>query len=85
MSTGQREQQFREHVTCGEVYGPAMWMTDERRAREYFERIVSHHMAVGGVTRSEAERIERYNLREYASYYDNETFTRVKRLFRCDE
>lgn len=76
--------EFRAHVTVGEVYGPAMWITDQTRADEYFERIVRHHMNVSGASRKEAERIERHNLREYAGYCDVETFARVKRLFRCD-
>lgn len=80
------EREFREHVSVGEVYGPALHITDQASADEYFAKLIRHHMAAApGVPRVEAERIERHNLREYASYYDAETWARVQRLFRCKD
>lgn len=73
--------EFRAHTTVDEVYRPAMVITDPARAAEYFERIVRHHMAVAGVPREEAERVERHNLYYFAGFYDAETRARVERLF----
>ena len=69
-------------MTSGEKYDPAMKITDQAAADEYFEACVEQTMR-HGYPRAEAERIERTNLAYYAGYYDDETRERVERLFRC--
>jgi hypothetical protein len=71
-------------MTMGEIYGPAMEMTEQGEADAYFETLVEMTMRLGAKTRAEAEAIERSNLGYYAGYYDNETRARVERLFRCE-
>lgn len=70
-------------LTIGEKYGPAMEITDQAAADEYFEACVAHLMDNHGTERAEAETIERANLGYYAGYYSPETRARVERLFRC--
>ena len=69
-------------ITIGEKYGPAMAITDQAEADEYFESCVEHSMH-HGYSREEADRVERINLGYYAGYYSSETRERVERLFRC--
>ena len=71
-----------DEVTIREKYGPAMKITDQAEADEYFEACVEHCMKFDK-TREEAERIERVNLGYFAGYYDHDTRIRVERLFRC--
>jgi len=71
-------------ATIGELYNPAMKMTDQAEADVYFARLVEHHVMVDPkLTREEAESIQRQNLGYYAGYYDVETRERVERLFVC--
>jgi hypothetical protein len=70
------------HATIGESYGPAMKITDQQEASEYFEMLVQSNMR-HGTTRAEAESIERQNLGYYAGYYDSATRERVEKLFSC--
>lgn len=72
---------FPEKITIREKYGPAMAITDQSAADAYFGRCVAHSMRFGGLTRPEAERVERINLGYYAGYYDAQTQERVNRLF----
>jgi hypothetical protein len=67
-------------ITNGDKYNPAMKLTDEQEAKEYFDLCVQHCMSFGK-TLEEAESIERQNLGYWAGYYDNETRERVERLF----
>lgn len=69
-------------ITIGDKYGPAMEITDQAEAIEYFEACVRHCMG-HGKDRAEAEKIERSNLGYYSGYYDGETAQRVFRLFNC--
>lgn len=71
-----------ERITYGDKYGPAMKITDQAEADEYFDLCVRHAMRFGK-SREEAEQIERNNLGYFAGYYDNETRFRVERLFSC--
>ena len=72
----------------GETLGPAMDITDQAEADDYFEQLVQHYMTCqsaeteGGRSRVVAERIVRDNLGYYAGYYSDETQARVNRLFR---
>lgn len=70
-------------MTIGEAYGPAMKITDQAEADEYFERLVERAVSCEGMTREGAERQERSNLGYYARYYSNETRARIETLFRC--
>ena len=69
--------------TLGELYGPAMKITDPKKAREYFEYLVREIMTFPH-SRKEAERIVRQNLGYYAGYYDAATMERVNRLFQTN-
>lgn len=72
-----------ENMTLGEVYGPAMQITDPIEAKQYFEALVQRQMC-GGIAREEAERIERCNLGYYAGYYGETTQKRVLELFQAE-
>lgn len=69
--------------TFGERYNPAMAITEQAKADEYFEELVAEQMKSGRVTRSAAETVERHNLGYYAGYFTPETQERVERLFKC--
>lgn len=69
--------------TAGERYNPAMKITDQAEANEYFERLVQNAMTRQGIDREAAERQERGNLGYYAGYHSAETRERVERLFGC--
>jgi len=69
-------------ITIGEKYQPAMKITEQAEADEYFEALVQHCMSFGK-NREEAESIERQSLGYFAGYYDSETRERVERLFSC--
>lgn len=71
-----------QKITLGDKYGPAMEITEQAKADEYFELLVAHAMSHGS-TREEAEKLERANLGYFAGYYSNETRRRVEELFQC--
>lgn len=73
-----------DQITFGEKYAPAMAITDQSEADEYFEACVQHSVHAGGMTREAAEIIERANLGYYAGYYDHETRACVEKLFQCE-
>ena len=70
------------NITLRDKYGPAMAITEQAEADEYFARCVEHTMSFGH-SREKAEAINRGNLGYWAGYYDEETQVRVHRLFRC--
>lgn len=70
--------------TIGERYSPAMAITDQAKADEYFEELVEEQIRFGKVTRERAEEIERQSLGYYAGYYDTATRARVEQLFHCE-
>lgn len=69
-----------EGKTIGELYDPAMTITDQATADAYFQQLVARHV---DRTRQQAERIERHNLAYYAGYCSHEIRERVERLFFC--
>ena len=73
--------EFKDDMTTGEVYDPAMLMTSEEDAWGYFEDLVAWTMRRTGMVRAEAEAQERANLGYYAGYCSAETARRVMRLF----
>jgi hypothetical protein len=74
---------FPHRMTIGDKYGPAMEITEQVDADEYFERCVAHSM-LHGLDRAKAEECERSNLGYYAGYYSREVRARVERLYRCE-
>lgn len=76
----------------GDVLGPAMKITTEREAAEYFAALITYMMRFElrearyegrpPKTREEIVAIQKSNLGYFAGYYDNETMLRVNRLFR---
>ncbi len=72
---------FPPHATNGEVYGPAMKITEQTEADAYFEKCVRNMRRYN--PQCKAEDIVRRNFGYYAGYYDDETRLRVERLFRC--
>lgn len=79
-------------ITIGDKYHPAMQITEQAEADEYFRLCVGHTaewlIEEGKAnTMSEAipkaEEIERANLGYFAGYYDDATRARVERLFGC--
>lgn len=72
-----------EKLTFGEAYDPAIEITDQEKANEYFEALVQHSMKYQNLSREEAENLERQNLGYYAGYYSEETRERIERLFNC--
>lgn len=75
--------EFPEKMNYGECYGPAMEITDQEQADEYFEALVTRSMTFFGQSREEAESIQRQNLGYWAGYYTHKTRMRVERLFHC--
>lgn len=69
-------------MTIGEAYGPAMEMTEQEDADEYFKALVVRNILLTGNTEERAAEIERVNLSYYSGYYDYGTMARVNRLFR---
>jgi len=69
--------------TIGEIFKPAMEITDPKEAEEYFEAVIVYHMERYDQSREEATRIQRSNFGYFAGYYDHETRERVERLFCC--
>lgn len=74
--------------TFGETLGPAMDITDQVEADDYFEQLIKHYMTCqsakreGGRSRVVAEQIVRESLGYYAGYYNDKTQKRVNCLFR---
>ena len=70
--------------TYGETLGPAMAITDQAEADDYFRQLVEHHLREApGTPRAEAERVQRINLGYFAGYHGPDVRERVERLFRC--
>lgn len=74
---------MKPEITIGEKYRPAMKITNQEEADDYFEDCVQHTMDNFDKTRAEAEEVERSNLGYWAGYYSDETRERVERLFKC--
>lgn len=75
--------QLPDKMTIGEAFGPAMAITEQAAADEYFDALVERNIRVFGQTRERAEADTKSSLGYYAGYYDNATRERVERLFRC--
>ena len=72
---------FEADITIRDKYGPAMEITDQKEADQYFEDCVEHTMSFGR-TREEAISIEKQNLGYFAGYYNSETMQKVNHLFK---
>lgn len=77
----------KETLTCAEALDPAMEITEQDDADQYFRGYVAHiQKALDREPRSDnatAEDIARANLGYYAGYYGHKTRERVERLFKC--
>ena len=77
----------KDTMTYRECLGPAMEITDEADAAQYFADYVSFiQKALDKEPRNDemtAAQIAKINLGYYAGYYDAETRERVERLFSC--
>lgn len=75
-----------QNVSVEDKYGPAMEIVAQDQADAYFEQCIGNTMAwdfcVVAVSRLEAERIERGNLRYFSERYNQEVQSRVKKLFK---
>ncbi len=80
---GKKFERMKKRTTIQEKYSPAMEITTQEEADQYFEALVLHSMTFGK-TREEAEKLERENLAYFAGYHDHETRLRVEKLFRCE-
>ncbi len=68
--------------TIGEVYGPAMKITDQDEADIYFEQLVTDAIINSpGISHQAAKDQELANLKFYAGHCDDETCQRVVQLF----
>lgn len=74
---------FDANTTFGQLYDPAMEITNQADADAWFERCVAHVMAVRPCDREQAEYVVRFNIGYWTGYYDYETAVRVERLFRA--
>jgi len=72
-----------ESLTNGELYDPAMLITDQEEADEYLSALVDRYMRQRGVSKEEAEGVQRANIGYYSGYMSDETAIRAKKLFRC--
>ena len=72
--------EFKKNATIGELYGPAMDVTDPIEAATYFEALVEYGMS-HDQTREQAEQVQRSNLGYFSGYSNVETQRRVERLF----
>lgn len=70
-----------DHMTIGELYNPAMEITDLEVAKVYLEALVDRCMRVSGKSREEATAIELSNIGYFAGYFDNEIRERVYDLY----
>jgi len=74
-----------ENATIKEAYGPAMEITDQKEADEYFEMLVQDCIRHEGVSRQRAIYLQHSNLDSYSVHFDSETRKRMERLFKLDQ
>jgi hypothetical protein len=72
-----------DHATIGELYAPAMEITDAVEASEYLEALVARRTRLG-TPPADAVRLEKQNLGYFAGYYDHPIRERVELLFDCE-
>lgn len=75
-------------ISLFDKYNPAMQITTQEKADEYFYECVQHCMLTAleagqVLNMGEAAEIERQNLGYFAGYYSHETRLRVEQLFHC--
>ena len=68
-------------ITIGDLYRPAMEITDQQEADEYLAHLINRQMVCYGVAAEEGYANELRNLGYFAGYYDRETAVRVQVLF----
>lgn len=72
----------KKELTYRESLGPAMEITDQNEATNYFNDMVDWMVSQNG-DREKSISIAKQNLGYYAGYYSNEVRERVERLFKC--
>lgn len=81
---------FTAKTTLGEIYGPAMQITDPEEAQLYLDAIVRHFMTLKGPdtgkpkTRQAITKNVKSSLGYFSGYYDQATMQRVFKLFCCE-
>lgn len=77
----------KETLTYGESLGPAMSITDQDDADQYFKEYVTFlHRHIDKESNTDdmiVENVAKVNLSYYAGYFDLETRIRVEKLFSC--
>jgi len=68
-------------ATLGEIYGPALDVTNRDEAKRYFAKLVQRRMRMTGCSLEEARRIERVNIGYFAGYYSDSINHKVKMLY----
>lgn len=80
--------QSKELLTIGEALEPAMEITEQDDADQYFKKYVDYLdfwlQKDPDTTGKTAEQIARINLGYFAGYYNLETMKRVNRLFKTN-
>lgn len=74
---------FPKNSLIGELYDPAMSITDQHEADLYFDKLVDRAMREAGMDWREASLVVRNNLAYYAALCSLETLERVQKLFHC--
>jgi hypothetical protein len=75
----------KEVLLASEELGPAMDITDQEDANQYFENYVLWiWQQTPQMTLEKAKGVAKTNLAYYAAYFDNEVRTRVEKLFNCE-
>jgi hypothetical protein len=67
--------------TWADLLGPAMKITEQEDADEYFESLIQYEVDRFGKKREDAISDMKSNLGYYAGYYDRATMIRVEELF----
>jgi hypothetical protein len=72
-----------DKMTYGESLGPAMQITEQDKANEYYEALMERHMRITDDSRKRAEQVIKSNLGYYAGYYSSDVIDRVQRFYNC--
>ena len=72
------------NLTYGDIMRPAMGITEQDDADQYFKEYVAYINSVRKPdSKWDAEEVAKHNLGYYAGYYSHEIRLRVERLFKC--
>lgn len=71
-------------MSFDEWLSPAMSITDQADADQYFNDSVAYLQEITGFEKDIAEKTIRTNLGYFAGYYDHPTRLRIEKLFSCE-